>query len=81
MNPSASGNSGSISRMDITASTTESINTDSTSNTATTAPSNTESNNDHLLPQSQLGTKEYWEAIYERDLDNYGDHGDEGEIW
>lgn len=48
--------------------------TDNSSNTTTDLEQ-------HQLPQSQLGTKEYWEAIYERDLDNYGDHGDEGEIW
>lgn len=71
MNPIASSDSR-LGIEDSTAANAESSNT---------ANSNTNSNNDHLLPQSQLGTKEYWEAIYERDLDNYGDHGDEGEIW
>ncbi|XP_045104730.1 EEF1A lysine methyltransferase 2-like [Portunus trituberculatus] len=33
------------------------------------------------LPSSQLGTKEYWDAQYERELSNFENHGDIGEIW
>lgn len=30
---------------------------------------------------SELGTKNYWDRVYQRDLGNYQDHGDIGEIW
>ena len=30
---------------------------------------------------SLLGTKEYWDQIYERDMTLFHDHGDNGEIW
>uniref|UniRef100_A0A0A9WG81 Protein-lysine N-methyltransferase CM83_54793 n=2 Tax=Lygus hesperus TaxID=30085 RepID=A0A0A9WG81_LYGHE len=33
------------------------------------------------LEPSELGTKEYWDNIYERDKNNFEDHGDVGEIW
>ncbi|CAD7082675.1 unnamed protein product [Hermetia illucens] len=33
------------------------------------------------LAGSELGTKEYWEQSYEREIQNYNDHGDVGEIW
>ena len=33
------------------------------------------------LNGSELGTKEYWEQAYEREIDNYRNHGDVGEIW
>ncbi|XP_073996202.1 EEF1A lysine methyltransferase 2 [Rhodnius prolixus] len=37
-------------------------------------------NGDNLQP-SELGTKEYWNAVYERDKVNYENHGDVGEVW
>jgi hypothetical protein len=33
------------------------------------------------LPNSKLGTQEYWDSIYDREIDNYEQIGDEGEIW
>lgn len=33
------------------------------------------------LPNSKLGTQEYWDNIYHREIDNYDQIGDEGEIW
>ncbi|KAF9426287.1 hypothetical protein BGZ94_006731 [Podila epigama] len=44
------------------------------------------SNNDETIPApdfapSELGTKGYWDKIYNRDNVNYKDHGDIGEIW
>ncbi|XP_033322961.2 EEF1A lysine methyltransferase 2 [Megalopta genalis] len=33
------------------------------------------------LGPSDLGTLDYWERVYARELDNFKDHGDVGEIW
>uniref|UniRef100_A0A8C6WT88 EEF1A lysine methyltransferase 2 n=1 Tax=Neogobius melanostomus TaxID=47308 RepID=A0A8C6WT88_9GOBI len=33
------------------------------------------------LPSSKLGTKEYWDDTYERELETFKDIGDVGEIW
>lgn len=33
------------------------------------------------LNDSELGTKEYWETSYQREIKNYKSHGDVGEIW
>lgn len=33
------------------------------------------------LEGSELGTKEYWESSYTREIKNYKSHGDVGEIW
>lgn len=33
------------------------------------------------LNGSELGTKDYWEKAYEREIKNYKNHGDVGEIW
>uniref|UniRef100_A0A8D8B8B9 Protein-lysine N-methyltransferase n=1 Tax=Culex pipiens TaxID=7175 RepID=A0A8D8B8B9_CULPI len=33
------------------------------------------------LESSELGTKEYWEASYDTEIQNYKDHGDVGEVW
>jgi hypothetical protein len=33
------------------------------------------------LPESKLGTQEYWDDIYDREIGNYDELGDEGEIW
>ncbi|KAI8599599.1 S-adenosyl-L-methionine-dependent methyltransferase [Dissophora ornata] len=30
---------------------------------------------------SQLGTKDYWDKVYDREVNNFKDHGDIGEIW
>ena len=30
---------------------------------------------------SKLGTKEYWDTCYDRENDNFDDHGDVGEVW
>ncbi|KAF9188678.1 hypothetical protein BGZ50_001189 [Haplosporangium sp. Z 11] len=30
---------------------------------------------------SKLGTKDYWDKVYDREVNNYKDHGDIGEIW
>lgn len=30
---------------------------------------------------SKLGTKDYWDTFYEKELANLEDHGEEGEIW
>ncbi|XP_052861015.1 EEF1A lysine methyltransferase 2 [Anopheles cruzii] len=33
------------------------------------------------LEGSELGTKDYWETSYAREIRNYKDHGDVGEVW
>ncbi|KAF8632234.1 hypothetical protein AX15_001986 [Amanita polypyramis BW_CC] len=33
------------------------------------------------LQPSKLGTKEHWDNVYEEELANFGDIGDEGEVW
>ncbi|XP_066598409.1 EEF1A lysine methyltransferase 2 [Prorops nasuta] len=36
---------------------------------------------DNEISSSALGTLEFWDNVYSRDLDNFKDHGDVGEIW
>uniref|UniRef100_A0A3B4AN47 EEF1A lysine methyltransferase 2 n=1 Tax=Periophthalmus magnuspinnatus TaxID=409849 RepID=A0A3B4AN47_9GOBI len=36
---------------------------------------------DEELPPSKLGTKEYWDSAYEKELETFKDIGDVGEIW
>lgn len=33
------------------------------------------------LPDSRLGTQAYWEQVYQQEVQNLNDHGEEGEIW
>ncbi|EOR00435.1 N-lysine methyltransferase see1 [Wallemia ichthyophaga EXF-994] len=33
------------------------------------------------LPSSRLGTKEHWDDVYEREVNNFEEIGEEGEIW
>ena len=33
------------------------------------------------LPASKLGTQEYWNDVYDREISTFEDIGDEGEIW
>lgn len=33
------------------------------------------------LPSSVLGTQEYWDSVYEREVTTFDEIGDEGEIW
>ena len=34
-----------------------------------------------LLPDSELGTKEHWESVYETEIANHDEIGDDGECW
>ncbi|XP_028324937.1 EEF1A lysine methyltransferase 2 [Gouania willdenowi] len=43
--------------------------------------SETEKCSDNDFGTSKLGTKEYWEDTYQRELDTFKDVGDVGEIW
>lgn len=36
---------------------------------------------DEELEGSELGTKDYWDARYDMEVNNYKSHGDCGEIW
>lgn len=33
------------------------------------------------LSPSELGTKDYWDKSYAREIKNFKSHGDVGEIW
>ncbi len=36
---------------------------------------------DGELNSSKLGTQKHWEEVYDRDLSNFKDNGDVGEVW
>merc|ERR1711962_747566 len=40
-----------------------------------------ESETVEMLASSRLGTQDYWEKVYERENKNFGENGDEGEVW
>lgn len=33
------------------------------------------------LPESKLGTKQHWDEVYEREVTNFNEIGEEGEVW
>ncbi|PWN18398.1 hypothetical protein BCV69DRAFT_285023 [Microstroma glucosiphilum] len=33
------------------------------------------------LPSSKLGTQEYWDSVYQREVSNFASDGDRGEVW
>lgn len=37
--------------------------------------------NTNDLESSELGTKEYWDDSYLKEIKNYNSHGDPGEVW
>ncbi|XP_048406638.1 EEF1A lysine methyltransferase 2 isoform X1 [Stegostoma tigrinum] len=45
------------------------------------APSQSQFSSSDEFQPSKLGTKEYWDHAYERDLQSFYDSGDVGEIW
>ncbi|PWN48835.1 Metallo-hydrolase/oxidoreductase [Violaceomyces palustris] len=36
---------------------------------------------DEALPESKLGTKAHWDSVYEREVTNFEEIGEEGEVW
>ncbi|PWY98483.1 Metallo-hydrolase/oxidoreductase [Testicularia cyperi] len=36
---------------------------------------------DEALPESKLGTKQHWDSVYEREVANFNELGEEGEVW
>lgn len=36
---------------------------------------------EEALPESKLGTKEHWDAVYQREVSNFNELGEEGEVW
>ncbi|EST07819.1 Methyltransferase domain protein [Kalmanozyma brasiliensis GHG001] len=36
---------------------------------------------EEALPESKLGTKSHWDAVYAREVTNFHDIGEEGEVW
>lgn len=36
---------------------------------------------DSELDSSELGTHEYWQRTYTKEISNYDDHGDTGDVW
>ena len=51
----------------------------STSSAAAAAES--EAIHEEALPESKLGTKEHWDAVYAREVSNFHEIGEEGEVW
>lgn len=33
------------------------------------------------LPSSKLGTQEHWDSVYAREVKNFDELGDKGEVW
>ncbi|KAK2824426.1 hypothetical protein Q5P01_021601 [Channa striata] len=55
--------------------------TDSTHGSGNTSDPEEDRRSDSDFGPSKLGTKEYWENAYQKELDTFKDIGDVGEIW
>lgn len=48
---------------------------------ATPGDSSSDDDDGTELGGSELGTKEFWDKSYDREIANYRTHGDVGEVW
>ncbi|CDS00658.1 related to SEE1-probable lysine methyltransferase [Sporisorium scitamineum] len=53
-----------------------------TASTTPAAPAaETKTVNEEALPESKLGTKQHWDDVYAREVTNFNELGEEGEVW
>lgn len=53
----------------------------SSSAASVSAVTGVEGAEEEALPESKLGTKEHWDQVYQREVANFHDIGEEGEVW
>lgn len=48
---------------------------------SSSSPNITKEGEAEALPESKLGTKQHWDEVYEREVSNFNEIGEEGEVW